>query len=150
MTFMMFLQVRRRRAEGESAASEGAQGRPMTARRRRPVVRARRAGLAIAIVTLAVTLLAAVVARLADPSDFESYAEAVWWAVQTVTSVGYGDVVPERTVGRVVGVLVMLAGIGFVTVVTAAITATFLDTAREARADDPAPQSQSSDDALKA
>jgi voltage-gated potassium channel len=50
--------------------------------------------------------------------------------VQTVTTVGYGDVTPEKTIGRIIAVVVMLSGIGFLTVVTASITAVFIETAR--------------------
>jgi voltage-gated potassium channel len=54
----------------------------------------------------------------------------MWWAVQTVTTVGYGDAVPTSTGGRLVAVLVMVLGIGFLTVITAAITSTFVEAAR--------------------
>jgi voltage-gated potassium channel len=96
---------------------------------RKPLT-ARRAGVAIAITTLLVTLAGALLAWLLDRDDFETLGEAVWWSVQTVTTVGYGDVTPRDTVGRVIGAVVMLAGIGFVTVVTAAITAAFIEGAR--------------------
>jgi voltage-gated potassium channel len=96
---------------------------------RKPLT-ARRAGVAIAITTLLVTLAGALLAWLLDRDDFETLGEAMWWAVQTVTTVGYGDVTPRDTVGRVIGAVVMLAGIAFVTVVTAAITAAFIEGAR--------------------
>jgi voltage-gated potassium channel len=51
-------------------------------------------------------------------------------AVQTVTTVGYDDAVPTTVVGRVLASLVMVSGIGFATVVTAAITAAFVEGAR--------------------
>jgi voltage-gated potassium channel len=47
-------------------------------------------------------------------------------AIQTVTTVGYGDHVPESAGGRLLAALVMLLGIGFITVVTALITSTFV------------------------
>ncbi|HEV8103695.1 MAG TPA: potassium channel family protein, partial [Gaiellaceae bacterium] len=50
----------------------------------------------------------------------------MWWAIQTVTTVGYGDVTPKAIGGRIVAALVMLEGIAFVAIVTAAITSTFV------------------------
>jgi voltage-gated potassium channel len=54
----------------------------------------------------------------------------LWWAVQTVTTVGYGDIVPRNTAGQFFATLVMVVGIGFLTVMTAAITSTFVEVAR--------------------
>jgi voltage-gated potassium channel len=51
----------------------------------------------------------------------------LWWAAETVSTVGYGDVVPHATRGRLVAVMVMLSALAFLTVVTAAITATLLE-----------------------
>jgi voltage-gated potassium channel Kch len=48
------------------------------------------------------------------------------WAMQTVTTVGYGDVTPADTTGRIIAALVMLQGIAFLAVVTAAITSSFV------------------------
>lgn len=96
-----------------------------------------RAGWAIASATAAVTVACGIVIRLVDPSDFSSVWLGLWWAVQTVTTVGYGDVVPHHTSGRLIGAALMLSGIGFVTVVTAVITAAFLETVRR-RMGDPA------------
>jgi voltage-gated potassium channel len=50
--------------------------------------------------------------------------------VQTVTTVGYGDLVPASTTGRLIAALVMVLGIGFLTVITAAITSTFIENTR--------------------
>ncbi len=91
---------------------------------------ARRAGQYIAVATLAVTIIAAFAIWLLDDEDFPTIGTALWWAVQTVTTVGYGDVVPTTAVGRLIGTIVMLLGIGFVTVVTASITAMFVERAR--------------------
>ncbi len=54
----------------------------------------------------------------------------MWWAVQTVTTVGYGDHVPVSVAGRIVASFVMLVGIGFVTVITASITGAFVERSR--------------------
>lgn len=94
-----------------------------------------RAGWAIASATAAMTLACGIVIRLVDPSDFDSVWLGLWWAVQTVTTVGYGDVVPHHTSGRLIGALLMLSGIGFLTVVTAVITAAFLETVRRRMGD---------------
>jgi voltage-gated potassium channel len=67
---------------------------------------------------------------LLDRRDFDTLGEGLWGAVQTVTTVGYGDVAPWSGVGRLIGAVVMVTGIGFLTVVTAAITATFVESAR--------------------
>jgi voltage-gated potassium channel Kch len=50
----------------------------------------------------------------------------MWWAVQTVTTVGYGDVTPKRITGRLVGGAVMLEGVAFIAILTAVITSTFV------------------------
>ena len=63
---------------------------------------------------------------LVDSKNFPSIGSGLWWAVQTVTTVGYGDNVPTSLAGRLVAVLVMLLGIGFLTVITASITSTFV------------------------
>jgi voltage-gated potassium channel len=95
-----------------------------------------RAGWAIAIATLFVTIVSGVVIRILDPADFDSVWLGLWWAVQTVTTVGYGDVVPSHASGRIVAALLMLAGIGLLSVVTAVVTAAFLESVRR-RMDDP-------------
>jgi voltage-gated potassium channel len=91
---------------------------------------ARRAGMLIAVVTVMVTLAAGVLMRVVDHSEFPNVWLALWWAVQTVTTVGYGDVTPKNDIGRTLATIVMLTGIGFLTVVTASITAVFVESAR--------------------
>jgi voltage-gated potassium channel len=91
---------------------------------------ARRAGLLIASVTVVVTLVSGVLMWALDRDEFDNIWLGLWWAVQTVTTVGYGDVTPANPIGRIIAAIVMLTGIGFLTVVTAAITAVFVESAR--------------------
>jgi voltage-gated potassium channel Kch len=90
----------------------------------------RRAARIIASVTVAVTIISGVLIHFTDPKNFPNIGDGLWWAIQTVTTVGYGDLVPASTLGRLVAALVMLVGIGFLTVITASITSTFIETAR--------------------
>jgi voltage-gated potassium channel len=57
--------------------------------------------------------------------------DGVWWAVTTVTTVGYGDIVPESTGGRVIGITIMMIGIGFVALLTAFIADRFINLGAE-------------------
>lgn len=82
-------------------------------------------GLAATFVFLAV--VGAIVIRFVDRHDFKSLGSALWWALQTVTTVGYGDIVPTTTVGQVVGGIEMVLGISFITFVIAGVTSTVID-----------------------
>ena len=73
--------------------------------------------------------------RLIDPSTFKSGWLGIWWATQTVTTVGYGDVVPQQTAGQVIAVILMLGGLSLLSVVTAAITSGFVSRAQDARSE---------------
>lgn len=97
---------------------------------RRPFVAAWQA---VATITLTVTVLSGVLVRVTDPQAIPSIWGGMWWAVQTVTTVGYGDTVPDSAVGRLIATAVMLFGIAFLTVTTAAIGSLFNDSARRHR-----------------
>jgi voltage-gated potassium channel len=90
----------------------------------------RGAAIVIASATTAVTFGSAILMTIVDRKDFPSVGSGLWWAVQTVTTVGYGDHVPVTVPGRLVAAFVMLVGIGFLTVITAAITSTFVSRAK--------------------
>ena len=94
---------------------------------------ARRAAIAIAVVTLGVTVAGGMLMTVLDRKEFGNIGVGLWWAIQTVTTVGYGDVAPTTPWGRVLAGIVMLTGIGFLTVVTAAITAALVEGARRRR-----------------
>jgi voltage-gated potassium channel len=54
--------------------------------------------------------------------------DGVWWAMSTMTTVGYGDVRPHTDLGRVLAIAIMLIGIGFVAILTGAVAERFLAT----------------------
>jgi voltage-gated potassium channel len=89
-----------------------------------------RAVRAISLVTLLVTLASGAAMRLVDGKEFPTIGRGLWWAAETVTTVGYGDVVPRATAGRVLAVIAMVSAIAFLTVVTAAITAALIERER--------------------
>ena len=64
--------------------------------------------------------------RIADPKTFPSVWLGFWWAIQTVTTVGYGDVVPTQTSGKVLAAILMLGGLSFLSIITATITSAFV------------------------
>ena len=88
----------------------------------------RKAAIVIATVTTSITVIAGLLMTVLDHDDFPTLGSGLWWAVQTVTTVGYGDHVPTTGVGQIVAAVVMLLGIGFVTVITASITGAFVRT----------------------
>ena len=78
--------------------------------------------LGLAATFLLLAFLGAVLMWLIDDKNFSSFGLAAWWALQTVTTVGYGDVVPTTAVGKVVGGIEMVIGISFIAFLTATVT----------------------------
>jgi len=86
----------------------------------------RMAASVIVTATALVVVGGGVLIRVLDHSEYPNIFVGMWWAIQTVTTVGYGDVTPKHASGRLVGVIVMLEGIAFLAIVTAVITSSFV------------------------
>ena len=86
----------------------------------------RNAAGVIVIATTAVVVGAGVLISLIDSEEYPDVWIGMWWALQTVTTVGYGDVTPTDVLGRLVGAAVMLEGTAFIAIVTATITSSFV------------------------
>jgi voltage-gated potassium channel len=89
--------------------------------------------------TLAVLAISAgVIVRLIDQRDFASLGDAIWWSIVTLATVGYGDIVPHTTWGRIVGSAVIVLGVTFISVLTATVTSYFVAANQEEFAADVA------------
>jgi voltage-gated potassium channel len=64
--------------------------------------------------------------RIAEPETFPTIWLAWWWAIQTVTTVGYGDIVPHEPAGKAVAAVLMIGGLGVLSILTATITSSFV------------------------
>jgi voltage-gated potassium channel len=87
----------------------------------------------ISAVTIVVVFIGALVMWLVDHDNSPNYGRALWWAAQTVTTVGYGDVVPQNTPGKIVAAIVMFSGIALITVVSGAVASGLVQTVRRKR-----------------
>jgi voltage-gated potassium channel len=83
-----------------------------------------------ALITVMVVVVSGSAQAVIDSGDFTSIWEGIWWAVVTVTTVGYGDVYPKTVGGRIVAIVVMFVGIGFLSVLTAAVASRFVKSER--------------------
>jgi len=110
-----------------------------------------RLGMPALAVAVAVFVAAGVVERAEGPPVYPDYGVALWWAFVTVTTVGYGDIVPQTTEARVVAVLLMLVGVGLLGTVAASLASFFNDLSHRNRVDGSAadPPSPASLDELR-
>ncbi len=82
----------------------------------------------VALVALGVIVLGAAAAYRAEHATnpgFATFGDALWWAIVTMTTVGYGDIVPQTTAGRVDGVMIMLTGVAVLGVLAGSLAGFF-------------------------
>jgi voltage-gated potassium channel len=93
-------------------------------------------GVRDAAVLAAMTVLGggAAYAAVEKGQDLSAW-DGVWWAIVTVTTVGYGDTFPQTDAGRLIAIAVMFVGIGFIAILTAAAAERFLRAQRQERAE---------------
>jgi voltage-gated potassium channel len=80
-----------------------------------------RAVRTIAAVVVVLVLAGALLVRLLEPKTFDDFGLAVWWALETVSTVGYGDIVPVTTQGRIIGGVLMIVGVSMIPLVTSIV-----------------------------
>ena len=80
----------------------------------------------LVLATAAMATLSGFVVTVIDKKDFPDFGTGVWWAIVTIATVGYGDVVPHTGWGRVVGSVVIVIGVTFVSFLIAIVTSYFV------------------------
>lgn len=74
-----------------------------------------------AVLSIYVAGLAVYDAESGGSGDIQTFGEAIWWAFETITTVGYGDYVPVTTIGKIVAIALMIGGVAIIGVVSASI-----------------------------
>src|SRR5256885_10506903 len=105
--------------------------------RKQKAVESRRVYPFLLLTTAGLGVLSGFVVTLVDKKDFPTFGIGVWWAIVTLGTVGYGDVVPHTAWGRVVGSVVIVIGVTFLSFLIATVTSYFV-AAEEAEADEAA------------
>ena len=101
-------------------------------------LRPRVAAAVIAALWLVAIVVFGIVEHLVDPDSFKNVWLGMWWATETVTTVGYGDHVPDQAAGRLIASVLMIGGLSFFAVVTGIITSQFVARAQAERgSEDP-------------
>jgi voltage-gated potassium channel len=80
-----------------------------------------RAVRTIALIVLLLVFAGALLVRLLEPKTFDDFGLSLWWAVETVSTVGYGDIVPVTTQGRLVGTVLMITGVSMIPLITSIV-----------------------------
>jgi len=96
------------------------------------VVATRRVFPFLTVVTIVFAVGVGILVRFIDHKDFHTVGDGVWWAVVTLGTVGYGDIVPHSTWGRFIGVIVIVFGITFLSFLMATVTSLFVATDQQA------------------
>ena len=88
---------------------------------------------AVATMAVAYILVSALVIYNIEPESFETFFDAVYWATISLTTVGYGDIYPVTSIGRLVTMVSSIFGIAIIALPSGVITASYLEELREAK-----------------
>ena len=100
-------------------------------------VKQRQSLLIVLALAVAYILVSAIAVFNVEPDTFENFFDAVYWAVVSLTTVGYGDLYPSTEIGRAIAMLSALMGIAVVALPSGIITAGLLDELRDRQSDAP-------------
>lgn len=91
---------------------------------------------AVCYLAFGYVLLSALIIYSVEPESFDNFFYALYWAVVTLTTVGYGDIYPVSIVGRIIGMISSFMGIAIVAMPTGIITAGFMSELEHQQTDD--------------
>jgi voltage-gated potassium channel len=117
--------------EPRSRRKEGVEGR--IRRRSGKAVANRRVFGYLAGATAVIGISAGILVTIIDHKDFATVGDGIWWAIVTLGTVGYGDIVPHTAWGRVVGSVVIVVGVTFISFLTATVTSMFVSADQDER-----------------
>ena len=100
--------------------------------------------------TIVLTVASGVLVWIIDRQDFPTLGDALWGALVTLATVGYGDIVPHGAWGRVVGSVVIVMGVTFLSVLTAVVTSYFVSAEQEKRIEEAGALRGDEDEATQA
>jgi voltage-gated potassium channel Kch len=89
----------------------------------------------LVVVTVTLAVIAAFVITRVDEEGFPTFGDGLWWAIVTLGTVGYGDLVPQTVAGRLVGGVVIVVGVTFIAFLTAVVTSSFVSADQEKAAE---------------
>ena len=97
--------------------------------------RSRQSLIAVGSLAVGYILVSALIVFNVEPDSYNTFFDAVYWATVSLTTVGYGDIYPVTTIGRVVTMISSMFGIAVVAMPAGIITAGYMDELRERRED---------------
>lgn len=100
----------------------------------------RKALITVGLLAGAYVLISALVVFNVEPESFDTFFDAVYWATVSLTTVGYGDIYPKTTVGRIVTMVSSVFGIAIIALPSGIITAGVMDQLKRERAEQQAQQ----------
>lgn len=92
--------------------------------------------LVVSVLIVIASIIMYNVEHEAQPEVFENAFSGIWWAIATITTVGYGDIFPVTAVGKIISAVIAVLGIGLVAVPTGIISAGFMEVLDEKEEDE--------------